>query len=407
MSNRRRRAVRERPPGPRTVSLPISDFESLLSDEDRAQMSRVMELEAAGDLAGALQLLRRQPRVVGAGHERHLAEMVRLGDSAPPWAWGRWIVGAAYRWALMSADPRTDRAVLEVFATTYLDEETFSYDLGTLIAAADALVSDLVAFDLGVLQDYLDVQAGPALLDRADGVQGWGASPPSVFRLGEARGARLVVHDQVSGQQREVVHTGEALGTSIGEWVLGRVVSVGGDETVFASRPVTVGPYAGRLLRRTMGKDGDWQARLGCLQAAISLGELAVRPGWQADSTALTHGGSLRDDASWRGACDLPPAPRVRELMAEGMSRQTADHLCVLELALETARCDVPGAVEMVAQHAAIALMWPEVRQEAARRYARPDHRTAWRRLGACLPPHARQPFDALAECVSRERWAP
>ncbi len=164
----------------------------------------------------------------------------------------------------MSADPRTDQAVLEVFAATYLEDETISYDLGTLIAAADALVADLVAFDVG----------------------------------------------------------------------------------------------------------------------------------------------SLRDDASWRDADDLPPAPRTRELMAEGMSRLTADHLCVLELALEVARREVPGSVEMVAQHAAIALMWPEVRQLAARRYAGPDQRTAWSRLGACVPPHAREPFDALANVEPRQPTA-
>jgi len=96
----------------------IHDVEKFLTDEDREQLQRVSEFEAAGDLAAALQLLRQQPRVVGSGRERHLAEMVRLGDSAPPWAWGRWIIGAAYSWALMSADPRTDQAVLGVFATT-------------------------------------------------------------------------------------------------------------------------------------------------------------------------------------------------------------------------------------------------------------------------------------------------
>jgi len=96
-----------------------------------------------------------------------------------------------------------------------------------------------VAFDLGVLQDYLDVQAGPALLDRAECVRDWGSTRPSVFRLAETRSDRLVVHDQVSGHQGEVVHTGEALGTSIGEWVLGRVVPA--------------------------GEDSGWRSRLGCL----------------------------------------------------------------------------------------------------------------------------------------------
>jgi hypothetical protein len=375
----------------------MKDLEDFFTDEDRAQMMRVMDLEAAGDLEGALRLMRTGARVVGAGHERHLAEMVRLGDAAPPWAWARWTVGAAYRWALMNADPRTDRAVVEVFAATYLEDDTYSDDLGTSIAAFDALAADLVTFDLGVLQDYLDVQAGPVLLDRADCVRKWGTAPSSVFRLAATREDRLVVHDEVSGIQLQVLHTGEALGTSINEWVLGRVVPAGSDGTVFASRPVTVGPRAGRLLRHAIRSEGDWQARLGALHTAIGAGELDSRPGWLADSSALTQGGSLRDDALWREIDEMPPSPRARELMADGMSRRTAEHLCVLELALGMARGDVPGAVEMVAQHAAIALMWPEVRQQATRRYAGPDTCAPWRRLAACLPPHARGPFDALA----------
>ena len=83
--------------------------------------------------------------------------------------------------------------------------------------------------------------------------------------------------------------------------------------------------------------------------------------------------------------------------MDEGMSRQTADHLGVLEYALEIVRLDLPGTVEMVAQHAAIALAGPEVREQAARRYAAPEHRAAWLQLGSCVQPHARGPFEALA----------
>jgi hypothetical protein len=83
--------------------------------------------------------------------------------------------------------------------------------------------------------------------------------------------------------------------------------------------------------------------------------------------------------------------------MAEGLSRQDAEHLCVLEMALDTAQREVSGAVEILAQHAAVALMWPEVRREAAARLAGSENRAAWRRLAGCLPSHERGPFDDLA----------
>jgi hypothetical protein len=401
MSNRRRRRP-DRFVQRQMISIRASEPENFFTDEDRAGMVHVMDLEAAGDLEGALRELRRQTRVVGAAHERHLAEMVRLGDSAPAWAWARWTVGAAYRWALLNADPRTDRAVLAVFAATYLDDPAYSYDLGTSIAACDALVGDLVVFDLGVLGDYLDVRAGERLLDRAARVRDWVGSEPSVFRLRALRGDRLVLADTVTGRELSILHTGEAMGTSRDEWVLGRVVPAAGDELVFASRPLTVGPQAGPLLRDAVAAGGGWEARLGALHQAISEHRLSAGPGWLAGSTHLTCGGSLRDDAAWEDPStqELPPAPRVQELLDEGLSRQTADHLCVLELALEAARQDLSGAAEMVAQHAAIALLWPEVRQEAARRYVGPELSALWRRLGSCLPPHARQPFDALADAA-------
>jgi hypothetical protein len=398
MSNRRRR----RPVTPcisaeRDVEVPLAALEDVFTTEDKAHFRKVMDLEAAGDLVGALRLLRRGTRVRGAGHERHLTEMVRLGDSAPAWAWSRLTVGAAYRWALVNADPRTDLAVIEVYAATYLDVRKLDKTLGTSIAACDALASDLVVFDLGVLQDYLDVCAGRRLLEAAAGLGEWVESTPSVYRLGGLSGDRLVIEDEVSGAQPEVLHTGEAMGTARDEWVLGRVVPDGAGGRVFASRPVIVGERAGRLLRHTIRSGGGWRARLEALHTAIKAGELETRPGWRAGAFGLTFSGSLRDNDTWHRVGPLPPAPRIQELMDEGMSQQTAEHLGVLEYALEIVRLDVPGTVEMVAQHAAIALKWPEVREQALRRYAAPEHRAAWLQLGSCLPPQARAPFDALA----------
>jgi len=309
-------------------------------------------------------------------------------------------MGAAYRWALRSGDPRCGQAVLAVFEATYLDEPTYSRSLGTRMAAGDALVEDIALFDLGIFDDYLDLRAGERVLEPASCARSWGLTAPSVFQLGVLRGDRLLVADCVGGQELEVLHTGEAMGTARDEWVFGRVVSAGTDGLVFASRPITIGPEAGLLLRGTLRAGGSWLARLGDLHSAISSGGLDLRPGWLAAAASLTFGSSLRDDAAWQHTTNEAPAPRTSELMAEGLSRQTADHLCVLELALDIAAQDIPGSVEMVAQHAAIALMWPEVRQQAARRYAGPEHQAAWWRLAACMPVHARGRFDELAACA-------
>ncbi|MGH8894513.1 MAG: hypothetical protein ACRDWY_14605 [Actinomycetes bacterium] len=395
MSKKHHRRSRSRPDP--VYSVPVADIETFFTEQDRADKRRVMDLEAEGDLVGALRALRRTARVVGNAHERHLAEMVRFGDEAPGWLWGRSVLGAAYRWALASEDPRVAEAVLAVYVATYREQKPFDRHAGTALAASDGLVQDIVVFDLGVLDDYLDVRAGAVVLERAACARSWGSGAPTVGRLGGLAGDRVMFADEVSGGEVPVIHTGEAMGTCRDEWVLGRVVPAGSDGTVFASRPIVVGELAGRRLARTLRRNGGWQERLEDLFVAITAGALPPRPGWLAASTSLASGGSLHDDVAWRDLDDSTPAPRTQELMAEGLSRATADHLCVLELALEIASREIAGSVEMVAQHAGIALTWPEVRREAARRYADPAHCAAWARLAACLPAHARGPFESLA----------
>jgi hypothetical protein len=400
MSNRRRR--RPVQPLESVISMPLDELDDVLTDRDKADMRHVTDLEAAGDVAGALTALRRAVRVVGSGQERHLAEMVRLGDDAPPWVWGRWLCGNSYRWALLEQDPRVSAAVLGVFAATYLEDEEFDTGLGTAIAAMDALVQDTVVFDLGVLADYLDVRAGRLVLEAAPQARSWATAPATVVQLGRLKEDRILVVDNVRQREVEVLHTGEALGTDRDEWFFGRLVESGGQPPlVFAERPVPIGEQAGRRMVDVLLAGGDWSTRLAALYPSVRDGDLPCRPGWQAAAQGLSAGSSLREEAHWKRWVDemdaRTPAPRQQELMAEGLPRQDAEHLCVLEMALDTAQREVSGAVEVMAQHAAIALMWPEVRRQAAARLAGTEHSAAWRRLAGCLPPHERGPFDDLA----------
>lgn len=374
MSNRRRRWPVQ--PRDSVISMPLAEFDDFLTDRDKADMHHVMDLEAAGDVAGALAALRCAVRVVGSGQERHLAEMVRLGDDAPPWVWGRWLCGTSYRWALVEQDPRVSAAVLGVFAATYLDDEDFDIGLGTAIAATDALVEDTVVFDLGVLADYLDVRAGPKVREAAPQAGSWAQAPATVVQLGRLKEDRILVIDKVRQREVEVLHTGEVLGTDRDEWFVGRLVASGVQPSlVFAQRPIPIGERAGRLMVDALTAGGDWRARLASLYPAVSDGDLPCRPGWRAAAAGLSE----------------------QELMAQGLLRQDAEHLCVLEMALDTAQREVAGVVEVMAHHAAIALMWPGVRREAAARLAGDENRAAWRRLAGCLPAHERGPFEDLA----------
>jgi hypothetical protein len=400
MSNRRRRQPRK--PRESFIAVQFEDLDDFVTDRDVADTRHVADLEAAGDLAGALQAFRGAMRVVGSGQERDLVEMVRLGDDAPPWVWGRWLCGAAYRWALLERDPRVTAAVLDVYATTYLEDYEFSISLGQAIAAMDALVSDIVVFDLGVLADYLDVRAGPVVLGAAPVARSWATAPATVVQLGRLKDDHLLVTDHVLQREVEVLHTGEALGTDRDEWFVGRLVDTGGQPSlIFAERPVPIGKQAGRRMVDVLSAGGDWHARLAALHPSVRDGDLPSRPGWQAAAQGLSSGSSLREEALWKRRFEEmdteTPAPRQRELMAEGLSREDAEHVCVLEMALDTVQRDVSGGVEIMAQLAAVALMWPEVRREAAARLAGDENRAAWRRLAGCLPPHARGPFDDLA----------
>ena len=268
MSNRRRR----RPVQPRdsVISMPFADLDDFLTDRDKADMRHVADLEAAGDVSGALAALRRAVRVVGSGKERHLAEMVRLGDDAPPWVWGRWLCGTSYQWALLEQDPRVSAAVLGVFAATYLEDEEFGTGLGTAIAAMDALVEDAVVFDLGVLADYLDIRAGRMVLEAAPHARSWATAAATVVQLGRLKEDRILVIDNVRQREVEVLHTGEALGTDRDECFVGRLVASGVQPSlVFAERPVPIGEHAGRRMVDVLLAGGDWRARLEALCPSV------------------------------------------------------------------------------------------------------------------------------------------
>ena len=68
--------------------------------------------------------------------------------------------------------------------------------------------------------------------------------------------------------------------------------------------------------------------------------------------------------------------------MAEGWSRQDAEHLCVLEMAMDVAAwLDDEGGLAVLAHHAGIALQWDEVFDGAEELFTSSDQRLLWAKL--------------------------
>lgn len=92
---------------------------------------------------------------------------------------------------------------------------------------------------------------------------------------------------------------------------------------------------------------------------------------------------------------------RVQELMAEGWSRQDADHLCVIELALDVVPTLSPPGRRVLAGHVTTALSWAPVRLATPTLYGSEAHAEAWRALSAVADP----PFDRfMAELAAVDR---
>jgi hypothetical protein len=90
------------------------------------------------------------------------------------------------------------------------------------------------------------------------------------------------------------------------------------------------------------------------------------------------------------GRAPAPLAERVQELMRVGWSRQVAEQLCVIELALECAPTLAPLGRRVMAEQASTALAWQPVRLAVPTLYGGEEYAEAWRALSLAAEP----PFD-------------
>lgn len=208
------------------------------------RMLDVDAAEARGDAAAALALMEDMP--VGPDGRawwrperwRRLRQLVELGDQAPAWAWGRWVVAQAAQ-----ATPGDPRRAMNVAVETRGGPGTMwgvdEADAGAKVIDHDWVYRQLVLHEYGGLRALL--QAGPrrVLLDRGAGIDSWVDVPMGGYQLQAEHADHITWRDLGAGQIVETLNMGSASMMALGEAVIGRLVRADGS-VLFESAPLCV-----------------------------------------------------------------------------------------------------------------------------------------------------------------------
>jgi hypothetical protein len=213
--------------------------------------------EDAGDLLGALRLVRRLPPALAGPRwtaELESAAVVSAEGSA---AFACWLIRPALRWAL--AHPAGE--LLERYACLLLT--TLGVPIAERrrrageVAATDPVVVDAALWDGDLLRRYLAEAASAGVLARAGPVEQWPEQPFSVWRYDGAatRGVRLTA----LADDAQVSCLGwEGPSPAAGDLLYGRLLPVeGAVPLAFAVAPTVVDRRcASRLLRAFQRRSG-------------------------------------------------------------------------------------------------------------------------------------------------------
>lgn len=383
---------------------PGQSLEPFLTEDDHAAMLAEMEAAARGDARSAWEHHMSGLILEESLHRHRLRQIVDLGDDAPGWVYSRWCVDQAYRWMLVTEDPRTDDMVRVVLAATHLDhveglfeDETAFTEYGTLVAATDWLAEQLCVYTAGGLRDFLDLRAEPSLLARADRVEEWADAPLGVFELQERRDAVLVLRDLVHDRVVEVLNIG-GFDDQPTDTVLGRVVPTSAPPyRMFDLRPVPLDRRTAYDVAEAMQEGGG----LAWLDA-VSLAREEGR---------LDRGFSCRGQTLIATDLVLEPLPdrpdgsetpgRLRELMDDGLDEYVANGVMVAEVALIAATV-ADAAPATLTAHLGSVLIDSRIFAAALRHCSSPEWEEAWRRLAAAATSPVRERCLEIADRCRR-----
>ncbi|GAA1478207.1 hypothetical protein GCM10009623_26530 [Nocardioides aestuarii] len=359
-------------------------MDHLITDADREAFEAEMEAAARGDAAGALAHHLSGLVVERSMHRYRLREIADLGEDAPAWIQSRWCVDQAFRWMLMSEDPRVDDAVRTVLVWAHLDQleriagrQPDLMEYGNLVAANDWLVQQMCVYELGGLHDFLDLRAHESFVEKCDHIREWAAAPWGVYRLLSLNDRTVTVRDLVEDRDREVLNVGAFVDQS--DTVLGRIVPISVPPfEMFETRPVPVDAVTAREAAAGIRRDP-----LAVLEA-ISRGREEQRLEWAFSCHGITM---FSNDIVPEPGADREPdgelSGRMRDLVDAGLSTYVANGVVVAEVALIAARVVDDGGAVHIGPHLTAVLTDRAVFEAACVHSVAPEHTASWRRLAA------------------------
>lgn len=261
----------------RKTSRPTRRGRTQVSAEDRARaaanlpiVQRVDTTESRGDVHAALWLLeedlgRRPDSEVFWRSDRvkHLMQLAAYQSVLPSWAYSRWILEQAVRWMDASQRGRVSRAYDQTVRIAGGPERysgVDDIDSSCKLMDHDWVYRQLVLYEYGGLQHFLDKVASRSLIARADRIRGWARTPMGAYRLVGQSARAVTWWDLANERETETLNIGSASLVAVGEHVIGRLVTteVG---PLFESVPIVVPPD---VAAQVAADPHDWMAALEC-----------------------------------------------------------------------------------------------------------------------------------------------
>ena len=312
------------------------------------------ELETRGDAAGALRVIEGMP-VDTMGRpfwrperERRLRQLVSLGDAAPAWVRGRWILAQAAQ-----STPGDVKRAIALAVRTRGGASTLwgvdEVDAQCKVIDHDWVYRQLVLHEYGGLATFLRMRANSALLSAGRGFEAWVGAPMGAYELVNEAPAKLTWRHVGSDRLVDTVNLGGAALCARGAHVIGRVVEAD-SVAVFESPPLCV---PADVAEAVAANPADWIS-------ALAAGCQGPHGPLLAEFVARVHHFDL--------LCDMPCNLR-RQLMQPDDPALRADQLGIggngvqydvaLVLAALAGDLDLEGEGVPAAPHVAAALLEP------------------------------------------------
>ncbi len=237
--------------------------------------------ERMGDSQTALEYHLGVPMFTKSRHTYTLTQLAALAEEMTPWLWARW---AAYQ-CTRAEDADTEsgritRAALHYAVQMFYDAQMQALfdeggdpmDILKNVMGESWIYQQVCTYELGGLQEFLDVLADGLLAEKAGWARSWANARMRALRVEPGDPGTLVVTDLRTRRRLDLLDLGAGTLCETGGFLVGRLVPSGvTPELMFDTTPVVVDEETAKDVAAS--EKGGW---ITALTRAIAEGRLAL-----------------------------------------------------------------------------------------------------------------------------------